>query len=145
MELVDKTSHLCDKRIMKNAKKESPAKVIAKIMKSMPSYDYRIFLHPLVAINALELVGDSTASRFVKEISKIIPRGWNGNMSHRIAVGAEYSRVIYLEIAKAYFPENFDEKALKDAISKISKKFKCDESDIKRDDSSALHWRFWWD
>ena len=130
---------------MKNTAEENSAKALAVVMGEMPSHQYRIFVAPGVAARALELVGDDIASEFVKELNKIVPPDWHGHMSHRIGVGVEFTRVIYLEISKAYFPAKFDEDGLKETLSKLAKKFKCDESTVQRDDASALHWRFWWD
>ena len=131
---------------MKNTTaEENSAKALAVVMGEMPSHYYRIFVAPGVAARALELVDDDIAAQFVKELNEIVPPEWLGYKNHRIGVGVEYTRVIYLEISKAYFPAKFDEEGLKDALSKLAKKFKCDESNAVRDDSSALHWRFWWD
>lgn len=145
MTVVDKSIHLIYKGVMKNTVEESSAASLAAVMGDMPSHYYRIFVSPGVAARALELADDDVAAKFVKEMNEIIPPDWHGHKSHRVGVGVEYTRVIYLEISKAYFPAKFDEDGLKDALSKLAKKFKCDESMIQRDDASALHWRFWWD
>ncbi|MCK9433729.1 MAG: hypothetical protein M0R32_02645 [Candidatus Cloacimonetes bacterium] len=124
---------------------ESKAKSLAIVMGEMPSNNYRIYVEPEVAARAFQIIGDGIESDFVNALNQIVPADWNGALSHRIGVGVEYTRVIYLQVAKAYFPENFDEAGFVTSLDKLALEFKCDECDVIRNDASALHMRFWWD
>jgi hypothetical protein len=124
---------------------ESKAKSLAIVMGEMPSNNYRIYVEPEVAARVFQIIGDGIESDFVNALNQIVPPDWNGVLSHRIGVGVEYTRVIYLQVAKAYFPGNFDDAGLVTALDKLALEFKCDECDVIRDDASALHMRFWWD
>lgn len=129
---------------------ESKAKSLAIVMGEMPSNDYHIYVEPEVAARAFQIIGNAIEVDFINALNQIIPPYRppyidGSEMTHRIGVGVENTRVIYLRVAKAYFPHDYDESGLVTALDKLALEFKCDECDIIRNDASALHMRFWWD
>lgn len=69
----------------------------------------------------------------------------NGHTHHHYFVGREYSRVVYLEVIKAYLPDSFDYVALGKGLARIGREAGADETDITANDFGEFVYRFWWD
>ena len=72
----------------------------------------------------------------------------NGKTHHTFTVGRENSRVLYLNVIKAYMPANtnYDNHGgLADKLIALGRKAQADEAHITENDSGAFTFRFWWD
>lgn len=69
----------------------------------------------------------------------------NGRPHHKFLIGNEYSRVIYVQIAKAYLPVDFDYNALTARLKSLANTAQADESTVEENDSDGFTFRFWWD
>lgn len=130
---------------MKKELIESKAKSLAIAMGQIPSNDYRIYVEPEVAARVFQILGNGIESDFVNALNHVIPPDWHGNMGHKVGVGVENTRVIYVYVIKAYLPNDYNDSLLVLALDKLALEFKCDEYNPIRNDSAALIYRFWWD
>jgi hypothetical protein len=113
-------------------------------------------LHWNVTVNPVEAIQfgrkvDPKLADMVGEISNWIPlmdygpdNPNTGKAHHKFRIGREYSRVIHLELVKAYFPKGYDYSDLIKRLKKISEKYLTDVFGVEETDT-ALTVRFWFD
>jgi len=101
--------------------------------------------------------------QLIRAIDKLIPpMGYgkfngqdnpnNGHPHHWYTIGKEYSRVLYVSIAKAYLdskpPFNrpvFDYGRLTSQLDLLAREFRADEHNTTENDDAGYTFRFWWD
>jgi hypothetical protein len=89
---------------------------------------------------------------FIKYCNKTIPamdygvgNPNTGHSHHRFLIGREYSRVVYLQFAKAYFPKGYDFNKLASRLSARAKRAEADEVNIHENTDMGFKMRVWWD
>lgn len=73
------------------------------------------------------------------------PNPNDGQPHHKIWVGREYSRVVYLEIIKAYMPDGFEYSRLGPKLKALGRRMSCDEAECLKSNADRFAYRFWWD
>ncbi len=117
---------------------------------------YRVELSPVEAQGFLyrsdKYIGWVTASNLLQSIDNLIPRisfgagdDSNGRKFYRLSIGRECSRVIYVELAKTYLPNEFDYEKLSRDIGRAAELAGADEAWCERDDDGGYRFRMWWD
>jgi len=113
-------------------------------------------LHWNVTLNPIETLAfarvvDPELAKMIREINELIPvinygpeNPNTGHTYHNFKVGRECSRVVYLELVKAYLPKNFNYFDLFGELTALSEKYGADEFTIDEGDRSVSA-RFWWD
>lgn len=119
--------------------------------------EYRVRFEPQEAYEFLARAGDynrATArnlSSLIERINGLVPpmrfpgdNPNNGHTHHWYLIGREGSRVIYLKIAKAYFPKPFPFENLYEGLKMFAESAECDEYDL-HDQEESVEVRMWWD
>lgn len=128
------------------------------------SINYQVSFDPA---RALEFVGHADAYngftkddlyKFINRINDLIPpmnfplvNGFpnpnNGRTHHTFSIGNEGSRVIYLEIVKAYMKQFSSAEwiSLWSAIQTAAKRANADEINLIENNDNTFKARFWWD
>lgn len=69
----------------------------------------------------------------------------NGKPHHRFFIGREFTRVIYLDIAKAYLENTVEDiPALIEKISQLGFDYHAQESGVYEQSAAGILLRFWW-
>ncbi len=123
------------------------------------SNSYRIEFTPEQAVAFLETADpqsqcwNSHLANFARAINEAVPRIQFGNQNpndgqfhHRFLIGREYTRVIYLDIAKAYLRDVVkDMNGFISELKKIGRDYHAYEVEVERNDDGAILIRYWWD
>jgi len=111
---------------------------------------YRIRMLPEEAAAFCEKQ-DPHAGDLIKEITEAIPKSQytpdnpNHNTTHHhFYMGLECSRVIYVEVIRAYVKSDRDWAYISQAIPNLAKKYDADEID-DHGEHGSLFIRIWWD
>ena len=90
---------------------------------------------------------------FARAVNEAVPRmqfgegnSNNAQSHHHFLVGREYTRVIYLDIAKAYLRKIVEDyAAFIQQLEQIGRDHHAYEIDVQRNDDGAILIRYWWD
>jgi hypothetical protein len=92
--------------------------------------------------------------RFVIKVNKMVPPIWfdagnpnNGRPFHTFTVGQEHSRVIYVQVIKAYI-KNWNDKdyeRLGQMMKLAATSSEADEAYVTENDNGCFTFRAWWD
>jgi hypothetical protein len=121
---------------------------------------YQVEFDPIDAMEAARFLGGHRASRLPEMVEAINatlpvcdfgmlngkPNQNNGTQHHRIALGRENSRVLYVRFIKTYHDKltAADMERIKTQLQYIGIRFGCGESDPIEESSTILEWRYWW-
>lgn len=104
-----------------------------------------------VGFNAVGALGVHDVADLVKEVNSIIPpmqypgdNPNNGQPFHTFTIGKEFSRVVYVNVVKAYRKDINYEKLTKE-LRAVGKAYHADENDLHENTDGIFIWRFWWD
>ncbi len=114
------------------------------------SLDYRVRMTPAEATYFCRHQ-DPTLGDLLAEISTIIPRCQyegdnpnNGKIHHHYYIGREGSRVVYVEVIRAYLQSDDEATQLAADIARLAEQYKADEINDEGKHGSLLI-RIWWD
>jgi len=121
---------------------------------------YRVELEPNDALEFLSsttynLATGERLAELILELGKMIPpmqysmingeqNPNNGRTHHKFYVGREYSRVIYLEIVKAYMPKYWDWTTFDRDVKRLANLAMAEEFSAAHEEHSVSY-RLWWD
>lgn len=69
----------------------------------------------------------------------------NGHPHHKFKVGREGSRVLYVWVAKAYLPDDYNYERLDALLADAGRDAQADEITCQDDTEHGYEFRFWWD
>ena len=132
-------------------------KIHAALLLDPHSLRYQVEMTPSEALDftgQLENYNDfypESVAELLEKINDLIPAMQfapnnpnNGRPHHTYRVGRESSRVLYLDIVKAYMPAS-DYAAIAHTLTAWGHKAKADEAWVEEDSESMFTFRFWWD
>lgn len=138
-----------------------PNKLLLQAAEQMDniSNSYRVQLTAEQAVAFLETADPQcecwniNIADFARAINEAVPRMQfaqanpnNGQSHHHFLVGREYTRVIYLDIAKAYLRNIVEDyAAFIQQLEQIGRDLHAYEIDVRRNDDGAILIRYWWD
>lgn len=109
-------------------------------------------LHFRVRFDSKESKKIADLKNFIEQINGLIPlmnfggdNPNNNNPHHTFDIGREYTRVIYINVVKAYMPKDFSYDKLRSQIEKVAIKHYADEKDVIENTPSFFQMRIWWD
>jgi len=112
--------------------------------------DYRVRLTPEQAAEFC-LRRDPLVGELLAEIDKVIPpmqyegdNPNNGFPHHNYYIGREATRVIYVEVIRAYMDTDEQVAEIAEQIKQLAKKYEADEINDEGE-RGAIFLRIWWD
>lgn len=133
-------------------------KLCATLLLDTYSNHYQVEMRPDEAMEFTAALDDyngfdpDRAVKLIERINDLIPpmQFGSGNPNndkphHTFRVGREYSRVMYLDVVKAYMPINHDYAKLAGKLGRLGNDVNADEAGVVEDTDGCFTFRFWWD
>ena len=119
---------------------------------------YQVELTPTDAVTLLKGVGDHCLAEMIEKVNAALPvcdygmlngapNQNNGTQNHRIAIGRENSRVVYVRFIKTFHEKMGDEEwaRIRRSLDEIGQEFGCSENNLVIETGEIIEWRYWWD